>query len=451
MKFLTRIIIILSLLNLSCDESNEIGIDELLSGQKNKIRVHYVNVPLNISNIYLDSVRTDEGDVYFGKYSNPNFGDVQSISYAQLSFQPGSEVQPLPGEVAENYYLPNESSILDSAVLYLKYSKVYGEDIFSEQEITISQIQDTLFSSALYTSSRYVEISPPLADIGFTRFKTFNMDTFLTIPIKDFYGKFILNQIVNDVPVAELVDRMRGLAFVPGENNSQLVSFNLDDDDSKLILYFNNPIEDGLFSPVKDSLQYIFRFNSPITKKYSYYDIDRSASELSFLDSYNSNEKFNFQDKIYWHPATGIYPVVDLENFHNFLDTAKNIVLNKVELVTGPIDEINNFSPPSKALYYILRNNNLNPIGIISNPVENVVMRDNAYYSDESDAAEHALDSIVSFSYKGESTVFFQELAMGNLTANELITYPELPNTFDNLIMDKDKVFLKIYYTKYKE
>ena len=133
------------------------------------------------------------------------------------------------------------------------------------------------------------------------------------------------------------------------------------------------------------------------------------------------------------------------------MDTAKNIVLNKVELVTGPIEEINNFSPPSKALYYILRNNNLNPIGIISNPVENVVMRDNAYYSDESDAAEHALDSIVSFSYKGESTVFFQELAMGNLTANELITYPELPNTFDNLIIDKDKVFLKIYYTKYKE
>ena len=61
------------------------------------------------------------------------------------------------------------------------------------------------------------------------------------------------------------------------------------------------------------------------------------------------------------------------------------------------------------------------------------------------------LDSIVSFSYKGESTVFFQELAMGNLTANELITYPELPNTFDNLVIDKDKVFLKIYYTKYKE
>ena len=62
-----------------------------------------------------------------------------------------------------------------------------------------------------------------------------------TIPIKDFYGKFILNQIVDDVPVAELVDRMRGLAFVPGENNSQLVSFNLDDDDSKTRFIFQQP------------------------------------------------------------------------------------------------------------------------------------------------------------------------------------------------------------------
>ena len=40
MKFLTRVIIILSFLNLSCDESNEIGIDELLSGQK--IKLEYI-------------------------------------------------------------------------------------------------------------------------------------------------------------------------------------------------------------------------------------------------------------------------------------------------------------------------------------------------------------------------------------------------------------------------
>ena len=451
MKFLVRLIILLSFFYISCDETSEIGIDELLSDQKNKIKVHYVEIPLNTSNIYLDSVRTDEGDVYFGKYSNSIFGDVNAIAYTQFSFQKGDEVQPIPGEIAENYYLPNESSKLDSAVLYLKFSKVYGAPTFNEQEITISQIQDTLFSSALYTSSRYVEINSAIGQIGFTRFKTNNTDTFLTVPISDFYGNFLLNRIIDDVQTVELIDQTRGIAFVPGENNSQLVSFDLDHEDSKLVVFFNNPEQGNAYSPADDSLQYIFRFNSPLTKKYSYYDIDRSSSDLSSIDGINTNEKFNIQNKIYWQSATGIYPVINLDNFHSFLDTASNIVLNKVEIITGPIDNINSFIPPSKSLYYILKNNRLNPVGIISNPEENVVMKDNAYYSDELDPAEHIFDSIVSFSYRGESTVFFQELALNNISADELISFPELPNSFDNLVIDKDKIYLKVYYTKYKD
>ena len=451
MKFLVRLIILLSFFYISCDETSEIGIDELLSDQKNKIKVHYVEIPLNTSNIYLDSVRTDEGDVYFGKYSNSIFGDVNAIAYTQFSFQKGDEVQPIPGEIAENYYLPNESSKLDSAVLYLKFSKVYGTPTFNEQEITIAQIQDTLFSSALYTSSRYVEINSTIGQIGFTRFKTNNTDTFLTVPISEFYGKFLLNRIIDDVQTVELIDQTRGIAFVPGENNSQLVSFDLDHEDSKLVVFFNNPEEGNAYSPADDSLQYIFRFNSPLTKKYSYYDIDRSSSDLSSIDGINTNEKFNIQNKIYWQSATGIYPVINLDNFHSFLDTASNIVLNKVEIITGPIDNVNSFIPPSKSLYYILKNNRLNPVGIISNPEENVVMKDNAYYSDESDPAEHIFDSIVSFSYRGESTVFFQELALNNISADELISFPELPNSFDNLVIDKDKIYLKVYYTKYKD
>ena len=50
MKFLVRLIILLSFFYISCDETSEIGIDELLSDQKNKIKVHYVEIPLNTSN-----------------------------------------------------------------------------------------------------------------------------------------------------------------------------------------------------------------------------------------------------------------------------------------------------------------------------------------------------------------------------------------------------------------
>ena len=39
---------------------------------------------------------------------------------------------------------------------------------------------------------------------------------------------------------------------------------------------------------------------------------------------------------------------------------------------------------------------------------------------------------------------------MDNLSANSLIAFPEFPNTFDKMVIDKDKIYLKIFYTKYK-
>ena len=452
MKFSTRILIILSFFLYTCDESSEIGIDELLSSQKDKIKVHYLEIPLNVSNVYLDSVRTDDGDLFFGKYNDPIFGNLKSIAYSQFIFEDNtSSEMPLPGQILDNYYLPNESSQLDSAVLYLKFSKVYGDETFDEQEITVTQIEDTLYSSALYTSSRYTEISPPRGIIGFTRFVVLNEDTFLTIPITEKYGKFILNRIIDGVSDVELLDQTRGIAFIPGENNKQIVSFDLESDESKFVLYFNNPEEGNANSPAEDSLRYVFRFNSPLTKHYSYYEIDRSSTELSLVDNLNKNESFNLNDKIYWQSASGIYPIIDLGNYNNFLDTAENIVLNRVEIVTGPLDKINNLSPPSKVIYYIARNNKLDPVGIISNPEENVILKDNAYYSDESDPAEHNYDSIISYSYKGESTVFFQEIAMNNLSADKIIAFPSVPNTFNKMVTNKDKFYMKVFYTKYKK
>ena len=187
---------------------------------------------------------------------------------------------------------------------------------------------------------------------------------FLTIPIKENYGKFILNRIIDGTSEVELLDQLRGLAIIPGEQNNRIIGFDLGHEDSKFVLYFNNPESGNANSPAEDSLQFVFRMNSPLTKNYSYYNIDRSSSELADVDNLNKNEKFNFQDKIYWQSATGIYPILNLENYQNFLDTAENIILNKVEIVIGPIDNITNTTPPSKAIYYIARNNKLDPVGI---------------------------------------------------------------------------------------
>ena len=90
MKFLSRLSILLSFLIYSCDETSEIGIDELLSDQKEKVKVHYVEIPLEVNNIFYDSVRTDDGELYFGKIDDPVFGNTVSTAYAQTIYEEGS-------------------------------------------------------------------------------------------------------------------------------------------------------------------------------------------------------------------------------------------------------------------------------------------------------------------------------------------------------------------------
>ena len=452
MKFLNRILIIISFFAYSCNETSEIGINELLNEQKEKVKVHFLKIPLEVKNIYYDSVRTDDGDLYFGKINDPIFGNTISTGYAQTIYQEGSDIPPIPGEYSENYYVPNDSSILDSAVIYLHISKIYGGNDNDEQEISVNQITDSLFSSALYTSNKYTPIAfEERGLIGLQRFKTVNLkENILSIPITDKYGTFILNQIINGKKNYELLDYMRGLAFVPGKNNNQIVSFDLDHDESKMVLYFNNPVEfSSVNSPEMDSLQYVFRFNSPLTKHYSFYQIDRSSSELSIVDNLKKNQDFQINDRIFWQSASGIYPIIDLNNFLIFSDTAKNIVLNKVQIVTGPVDALYTNTTPRKSFYYIANDyNQINPVGIISNPNQNIVMRDNSYFTDDNEPGEYFFDDEMTFSYRGESTVFFQELASKNINAPRLVVYPENSNSFEKLVIDKNKFYLKVYYTK---
>ena len=58
-------------------------------------------------------------------------------------------------------------------------------------------------------------------------------------------------------------------------------------------------------------------------------------------------------------------------------------------------------------------------------------MRDNAYFSSESDPAEYVYDSIISFSYK-ENQQFFSELISGTIEAKKIISYPDNPNILIN-------------------
>ena len=457
MKFLVRIIIISTFFLFSCDEISEIGINEILTDQHNKIKVEYVEIPLETSNVYYDSVRTDDGELLFGKYNDPIFGETKAIAYTQFT-STITDVQQ-PNQVSENWWLdlPNDSSILDSAVLYLKISSYHGTNFIDEQEVYLSQIADTIFSTGLYLSKRLTEISPSNKGLlGLTRFVGRpNVDTArISISIKENYAKFLLNRIAEGASERELINQIRGWALIPGDNNSIIIGFDLLDELSKVVLYYKNPYEIG-DSPVKDSLEYVFRFDSPLITHYSYFETNRENSVLSNINSLEKNEIFNIgDDKIYWQSGTGIYPIIDLSNFYSFIDTAGSIVLNKVQLTMGPIEDnnLNYITPPDKAIYYFANSNNgINSTEIYSNPTNNAILKDNAYYGENVENAEYVYDSLFTKSYLGSSTIFFQEIIQGNINPKKLVVFPDVVSSFNQATIDKNSFILRIFYTDYKE
>ena len=456
MKFLVRIIVFYSLFLFSCDEISDVGINEILSDKQNKISVKYIEIPLDASNIHYDSIRTDDGELYFGRYNDPIFGETKAIAYTQFS-STISEV-PQPNVTTENYYLdlPNDSSNLDSAILYLKLFSYHGTDFVDEQEITLTQIEDTLFTTGLYLSNRYTPISEGNKGLlGFTRFLGRpNLDTTISIPIKKSYAEFLLNRIADGASENELINQLRGWALVPGDNNTLIVGFNLIDDESKIVLYYNNPypLND---SPIKDSLQYVFRFTSPLIKHYSYIETKRENSKLSDIDALGENQIFNTNDDlIYWQSSTGIYPFIDLKNFYTFIDTVGSIVFNKVQLTMGPIE--NNDFPyikaPGRAIYYFADSNNkINSTGIYTNPTNNAILKDNAYYGENTENAEYVYDSLFTKSYIGSSTIFFQEVIQGNISPKKLVVFPDNVSSFNQAVINKNSFILRVFYTDYKE
>ena len=281
--------------------------------------------------------------------------------------------------------------------------------------------------------------------VGFNRF-TVNKkeDTLLTIPLSMPYGNFIFNQIKQGVSDRELRETIKGIAFVPGLNNKLILGFDLQNEFSRIIIYFHNSAEDTV------SLKHRLRFDSPLSKHYSNYKIDRSTSTLSGIDIKNLNE-FNINDKIYWQSASGVYPIINLDGFTNFIDTAKNIILNKAQLIIGPVDDSGNkyINPPVEAIYYFAKeDNNINASGIEVSPNDNIIMKDNAYYGESEDPASYRYDSIFTSSYLGTSTVFFQDLALKKYDVKRIIVFPSVASTFNQAVINKNNFRLRVYYSK---
>jgi Domain of unknown function (DUF4270) len=408
----------------------------------------------------MDSLRTTNitGEtlrVLAGNYNDPVFGTAQSQAYMQ--FGPTSLTTVLP-----------TTAIYDSVVLQLRYDFYsYGSQGETPQTYAVHEILDTLFTTKNYYSNSTVSLSrSPLGSATVnvnqeffkSEFDDSNADSVLTLRVKlsNGFGQRLYDAIdvedENYTNFEQFKNIFKGLAVLP-TNCDKVTGFNLTDLNSVLTLYYH----DG-----DQKKTVLFSLAKGVT--FSQITPNRASTELSGLDQYYT--EFNSGFNGYVQAGTSVVTKLDFSKFYEYTDTIPNLVINSAELVITDSEQSSVFYKPRSLALTLLRTNNRYKI-YVEDP-DNPEAPDPDYAN---------LNGVVTL---GDELKFFVSFDQGgilnlnyNSTDNTYIGYPTLffqrlfdlkdsrypyialrpadpqpGKSLNRLVFPKDRIKLKLYYTR---
>ncbi len=321
----------------SCeDESSFLG----FKNPNDKFDLYSVEIPLESSVVWFDSVRTSNGylpsDInrfLVGRYDDPVFGPVTSIAAGQY-FRTSSAKLP-------------ENVQFESAELWLAFDLYfYGSETNAPQTFTVHTVETDMSATprSKFVSKTPVEISEPVGSI--TRDinpaairELYNPPTgtaaspdTMKIPLTAAFYEPLWQKVLdwsynNDSSYYKLdpfLDTFRGLAIKGGDENTMIVGFNLQSF-TQIVLNYTDGTKKG---------RLVFRFD-PGLNSYNNIITDYTGTPL---DGITYNTDFNPGDNRYLQTGTTVGTKILMDNFFAFTDTVgSNIIINEVQLI---IDEV---------------------------------------------------------------------------------------------------------------
>jgi hypothetical protein len=413
---------------IGCEGTGEVGLK--LNPEAEKVDVRFASIPLKASNFYLDSTRTDFGNLLIsGVFDDPIFGKTTATAYSQFGLVPGVS------------FLVGTDATLDSMMLNLKVAGHIGTDVSKPQTFSIYQLGDTLFTGVTYLSNMKTPVSTTLLGTGTLAVQPGSIDQVFSMKLTGSLIDTLFQKSKTLISDATFKNFYRGLVIVPDHGNTVLVQFDPQNTNTNISMHYKVPstqITNGIYKLI---------FASPTSVKYNHYDIDRTNS---LIKKKVANEEFVAEDgNVYLQPATGILPVIDISPYLAFSDTIGNAVINRMEIEIGP-NLIVDFEAPTNIRYLFLKEGKINGPGAISNPGNNLVLDDNAYLSNGVTPATHIYEGGTVKKYSGTMTIFSELLTRKVLTYTKLVLLPQDVTTFRKAAFNKDAVRLKIFYTKIK-
>ncbi|WP_258105369.1 hypothetical protein [Marinoscillum sp. MHG1-6] len=428
----------------ACNDPNELGVE--LDEQNSKTELKFIEFTLPSLTMLIDSLLTDNARaLLLGRIKNDStFGSVRARSF--VKYQPDGGT------------LPDDSLELVRAFVRVKYSKALLASDIPRNDFTIYEAKDTLFSSVTYlanTPTPFDGTNPigsvsELLDIYSDSLTEIDLSTELA---NSLFTKLELATSSDPDYLDSLNNRKYyypALVFEPGDDNEALLTFDMTLDTV------------GLFVEMQDSTginKYYYKFSLQ-EKNYSQVIRDRTGSKYATLtESYDVYDQPETTVKL--NAAAGLYPLVDLQPYLDFLDSSENIIINKAE-VTIKNNELSEFIPPVSQIRYLFADE-MNKIdaqgalGISGASGAHAVLNNSGYLTGSTGSASlltgtYSEDDL---QYANEITLFSQVLLDQKLSDTDYIS-AKLAITNVNIhevgysSFPKSDIKLRVFYTKLK-
>ena len=257
---------------------------------------------------------------------------------------------------------------LDSLVLYMRYSSLYG-DTLESQNMKIYELTEKLSSDSLYYSNMEIEYSDVLlADIDFV---PNTIDSVVvdgdTVPpllrvnltsITDELADKLLNATDEEMTSnAEFLDFFYGLRIEAEKvmTGGSIISFNLSNALSKMTLYYSND--------EADSLSYDYSITES-TVRVGHFSHDYSQGDVQFRQQVIEGDTTLGDERLYVQSMAGVVTDIFFPGIKSWFDDGP-VTINDARLIIEGVEDPPEFTPPPNII--IVR---INEDGTVSPLVE---------------------------------------------------------------------------------
>ncbi len=439
------LVLLPALLLLGCER------DDLTIGlppKDNVFELGYFEYPLILRNNQEDSVSNQgTGRLLMGNFDDPNLGMVETIGYSTID--PVS-FNPPPAFIG---------ATADSLVLYLRLDYIYGgTDVFIDMEVR--ELGFRLNNDVTYKSSDE-QPDQLMSSLG-TIVQQFPMSTFLndslvvvSTQLDLDRANVLLDSLEESDANFEFEDSFKelfgGLAFIPGPSNDGIVGIDVDNSETRMILYYTDTDGSKESWSMKFNVQEHYNYISPNGE-----DFSRPGTDLETLS--NAHTDFDTPGNyIYYHGGTGLGITTEADVFFDMADTLQNTLISTAALEIENIETIGNSVPPQ--ILRVLLTDDTNAPKYYNGTILRTL-----YQGSRSDTLDlsslsfirSASEELLKYDkdrnvYTADITLYIQAFLEGRVDLTKLWIYdPRVATNISSWRTLKDNIKIKIYYTKSK-